>query len=309
MDKIKDIFKNINDRISNPLIFSFLCSWLVINWQIVVSLIWYDPAQIEKTGRSSIFNFIIDKTDSCDNLWYPLLCAVIYTGLMPIVKIGINAFYAKCATFGDNWVLGITGEANVPFERYIKLRNQYDKRSAILEETIAKESNMANKFEQESTKLLESQAMANGLRQQLTESNNFINQLFNVSILNGYWTNTYSDTYNKDFNGAEDVFLENGNYYILEKFGERKLTFSISKFYYDSRNKTIVFIKERINQNNSVELDTLSRPVLKFNINVLIVQGEDLLVGFENGTVRIEYRRKSTEVRNVINNDEGKELW
>lgn len=46
MDKISEILNSVKERVSNPLIFSFLASWLVYNWKIPVALIWFDEKQI-----------------------------------------------------------------------------------------------------------------------------------------------------------------------------------------------------------------------------------------------------------------------
>lgn len=292
MEKLKDIFNNIKDRFSNPLIFSFICSWLVINWPITIALVWYDSAEIQKTGCSSIFEFISDQLKKEGSFSKPIGFALAYTLLMPTIKNLIRALYSWTAKWGDNWNLEISKGVKIPFEKYLKFREDYDKRSKILEDVIAKENEFANNYNSLNTELLQAKAKINDLTQQQTESNNFYNQLNNVSILNGYWTNKYSDTLNKELSGSEEVFISDGKYYLVEKFGEKKHAFNIKNFQFNSRTKTIFFIKENVTQDKNIK-NVGNVTVLKNNINILYMEREDLITGTENTTTKIQYLKKS----------------
>lgn len=86
-EKLKDIYENIKDRLSNPLIFSFIVSWLVYNWEITVALLWYDKDQIKAEGYKSIFEFIQYQLNSkCFSFIIPLILALVYTFIMPYIK-------------------------------------------------------------------------------------------------------------------------------------------------------------------------------------------------------------------------------
>jgi hypothetical protein len=295
MEKLNDFLNNIKDRFSNPLVFSFLCAWLTINWPITVGLIWYDSTQISRTGCNSIFDFINGQINLCDSLIFPFIIALLYTFLMPIIKNIIRAFYSWSSKWGDKWNQKISKDTTIPFEKYLKFREDYDSRSKILEEVIIKESSSQLEHNQTKTELLEEKAKSNDISQKLTISNDFINQLYDYTILNGYWNNKYADSYNLDLNGEEDVFIDNGKYYIIEKFGKKVHAFNIKNFYFDNRNKVVFFVKERVNQDAVVLInneDTFTR----FNPNVLEMERKDLLTGWENGTTRIEYLKKDQTV-------------
>ena len=300
MEKLKDILNNIKDRFSNPLVFSFVCSWLVINWQITVGLLWYDPVQISKTGCNSIFEFISDKLNPTDCLYHPFLFALAYTIAMPTIKNLIRALYSWTAKWGDNWNLHITKGVKIPFEKYLKFREDYDKRSKILEDIISKESSNQTKYNQTKTELLQSQAIVNDLQQRVTNANEFVSQLYDITILSGYWINKYADTINKKLTNNEEVFIDGEKYYIVEKFGEKKHAFNIRNFHFDNRTKTIFFIKERVNQDEAVIIQG-SNTLLRFNPNALHMERSDLLIGQENGTTQIEYRKK--EVSSTVDKD------
>jgi len=95
MDKVKDILSSIRDRFANPLIFSFACSWIVINWQIPVALLWYNSKDIEKTGSKTIFDFISQRLDATNGFWHPLFFAVAYTVLIPVVRNLIRFLFSN----------------------------------------------------------------------------------------------------------------------------------------------------------------------------------------------------------------------
>lgn len=291
VEKISDIAQSIKQRFANPLFFSFICSWLVVNWPITVGLFWFDSKQIEKAGYNSIFDFIAAKINLQDSLVHPLCFAFGYTFLMPTLHNIIRAFYSWTAKWGDNWNLSITRGVKIPFEKYLKFREEYDKRSKILEEVINKESISQAQVNSIQTELLLVQSNVTELKNRITESDTFIQQLFDVKLLDGYWTNRYNDRISKGLTGIEDVYIADGKYYIVGRFGEMKHVFNIVNFYFDSRVRRIFFIKDRVNQEQVVLVDSgVAQP--RFNPNFLHVERSDLLVGVENGTTQIEYVKK-----------------
>ena len=293
MDKLKDILNNIKDRFTNPLIFSFLCSWLIVNWRITLSLLWYDTEQIKRVGASSIYKFIEWNINSKDCLWTPLGFAVLYTLAAPVIKNLVSAFYEWCMRWGSNWNLRISKGIKIPFDKYLKLKADYEKRSQILEEEITKESELTQKYQTINTDLLQAKAEINSLSQQRSEVLNTLNQLYDIRILNGYWVNSYEDPSHSRLKGFEDIYIQDGKYFLIENFGNQNHVFNITNFYYDNRNRTIFFIKERVNFPNTGEVQN-NFVTLRYNINVLTIEREDLLVGIENGNTKIQYQKKDS---------------
>ena len=102
MDKISEILNSVKERVSNPLIFSFLISWLVYNWKIPVALIWFDKEQISANGSKSIFDFIEDEWKKNGYFWIPLFIALGYTFIFPIIKNLISATQTWMSKWGEN---------------------------------------------------------------------------------------------------------------------------------------------------------------------------------------------------------------
>lgn len=289
MDNLKDIFNNIRERFTNPLIFSFIIFWLTVNWQITIALFWYDTAQIEKEGYSTIFEFIKSNINFKNAFLIPFVLSMGYTFLIPITKNIIRAFYSWTSKWGEAWNLKITRGGKIPFEKYFLLRREYDTRSKLLEEVITKETEAAKKYESINTEVLKNKSEINELQVKLTESNNIIFQFYNQRFLNGYWTNTFEDTIRTELKGTEEIFIEDGRYYLIRPFGDKVHAFNITNFHFDIRSKLIFFIKEQLNQEPSLSKDLL----LRFNINNLQMENEDRLIGRENGTTKIQYTRTS----------------
>ncbi len=295
MEKLKEILSNIKERFSSPLFFSFICSWIAFNWEIVVSLLLYDTTQINKENCTTIFEFIRWKLNTQGSLYKPILFAIAYTILYPFIKNFIRILYSWIEKKSENIVLDINNDGKVSIEKYVKIREDYNKRSKILEEIIEKESVTQNEVNEIRTQLYKLELKNGDLSQEVITKDIYIRQMRNLSIFNGYWTNTYSS---KDpvFAGEEDIFVENGKYYLLNTLGAKIYIFDIRDFYYDSIQKSIFFVKDRINQN------TLTLPgvynSLKYNINNLEIVNNDLFTGTENGTTTISYKRTRIDTGN-----------
>lgn len=131
-EKIKDIFSNIKDRISNPLIFSYIVSWLLYNWEITVALLWYDKTQFVAEGCRSVFEFIQDRLDT---KWYstivPLAFALLYTFGMPYIKELVDFFNKKAVFFGKKWKAEFLKD-----ELYLKIDNLEKKLKSINDTSV-----------------------------------------------------------------------------------------------------------------------------------------------------------------------------
>lgn len=293
MEKIPKILNNVKERISNPLIFSFICSWLVINWEITVSLLWYDSRQINNEGCKSIFAFIQDKLNRNNSLLYPVLFAIGYTFLMPIVKNLIRAFYSWAANWGEKLNLWFSKGGKVAIEKYLSLREDYKERTKILEGVILEESEYLKDNEKIVTEMLEVKKELNNANFEKEKLNETINKMNDISFLNGHWKyKYYIDGRDSAGNAVKieietDIFISNGVYYEIENEG-RKKKYIITEFNYNHRNSSVLFFK--------ILIDREPEEVYSFSeshyINVLSHNdnNRNFLSGLENGNP-VEYRR------------------
>jgi len=127
MDKVSEFFKELKNRFSNPLFFSFVIGWLVVNWKIVVGLLFYSNAQLQKDGYSSYFDLIFKTSNFEKTFFFPLLIAIGYTFFFPIIRNLIAMFNAWNHKVGNKKVLEISNEGKISVSKHKKLRHVYDK--------------------------------------------------------------------------------------------------------------------------------------------------------------------------------------
>lgn len=187
MDKVKEILDGIKDRFSNPLVFSFICAWIVYNWEIVIALFWYDPVQWETQGAKSVYEFVKSKSNWDSNIKNPLIIAVLYTLLMPFIKMLIEALYIWVGKLSENWNIKLSKDGNVSMSKYFSLRDSYEAKTKRLDKIIKSES----AFIEKNTELENSlSAKESEYNESLIEINGYKEQIRKIndgSVLNSHW--------------------------------------------------------------------------------------------------------------------------
>ena len=187
MEKVLEIYNNIKDRLSNPFLFSFVCSWLVYNWRIPVALIWYDKSQFSGCGCNTIFDFISFELSKTNSLLFPLFFAFVYSLGIPYVKNFFRIVSARAQKWGENEEIKALDGGKIGVEKYLKLRENY-------REAIKKLENV-NKEEKEFLKekeilLNEINGVREELNQKINDNGNLsirLASVFDSSILDGNW--------------------------------------------------------------------------------------------------------------------------
>ena len=126
MDTIKDFFSELKDRISNPLVSSFLLSWCLWNYEIPLSLIFYTHDQIKWDGYRSFYGLVNAKQDTCRMIVWPLIIAIIYTAGFPFVKAGVRILNSWLTSWTDTDILKRTKHHVVPVELHMEVVNSLD---------------------------------------------------------------------------------------------------------------------------------------------------------------------------------------
>lgn len=127
METLKDFFSDLKDRISNPFVSSFVISWLILNYQIVIALFFYKQVELRADGYTSYLDVIA----SCYNLntmiKYPLGIAALYTFVVPFFTGAVKIFQAWILTSTDELIFRFTKNKNaVSVELHKKLKTELD---------------------------------------------------------------------------------------------------------------------------------------------------------------------------------------
>jgi hypothetical protein len=132
---IKDFFKELRLRLSNPLFTSFVISWSIINWKVWICLLKYTTPETSLDGFKSPIHLISSVVSCKSGLIHPLTIAIAYVGLWPIFRNLIHIFNAWVDTIGGNRIVKISNRRTVPIDVYLAQKADRDKaESALLEE-------------------------------------------------------------------------------------------------------------------------------------------------------------------------------
>ena len=284
MEKVIEIYNNIKDRLSNPFVFSFICSWLVYNWRIPVALIWYDKSQFSGCGCHTIFDFISFELAKTNSLLFPLFFAFVYTISIPFIKNGVRIVSAHAQKWGENEEIKALDGGKIGVEKYLKLKDDYINATKRLEDTIEDEK----KYLTLNTDLLnEINDVKSQLNDSLVERNNLndkIRKINDYSFFNGSWKVITNDI--DSIKEEVEIYIENGTIHSVNN-KVRKPICQITDFYYDESNNRIIFLKDYYHYDKK-----LIRFNDRFKINRLNSYGKsmDKLSGLENYD-EIEYVR------------------
>ncbi|MCC6288189.1 MAG: hypothetical protein IT249_09920 [Chitinophagaceae bacterium] len=197
MEKIQDFFKHVGERLRNPFLFSYLITWLIANYKIIVGLFFYTSYGLKDDGYKSYFD-LIDKTKNwwtC--LWIPLIGAVLYTFIIPLLRIAIQLFYTWINQWQEKKTLKILGNGSISTKKYIILRENYKESEKRLQNIVDDDI----KFMSERTKLhTQVQELTNSLNktnaqligvQEKASQLDIIKRNTDVSFLHGTWNGAF----------------------------------------------------------------------------------------------------------------------
>ncbi|TDP60664.1 hypothetical protein [Flavobacterium dankookense] len=276
MEKVLEVYNNIKDRLSNPFVFSFICSWLVYNWRIPVALIRYDKSQFSGCGCHTIFDFISFELAKTNSFLFPLFFAFVYSLGIPYVKNFFRIVSACAQKWGESEEIKALDGGKIGINKYLKLREEYKEAIKKLEDVDKEEK----KYLTEKGKLLTD---FNGVREELNQKikengdlRDSLARTFDSSILNGNWL------YNSSGKLNQKIKINNSSYSVLDNNGFPTIVYEMKHFFIKSDYIFFVLFEEE--------------PTFRDNpmsiIHNLRRNNDDSLVGMLNGE-EISLRRVS----------------
>jgi hypothetical protein len=153
---VKEITTSLNSalykRITNPLIGSFILTWLIWNWKLIIYILHLNPMisiqeNIEVMQDNYLSNFWV-------NIFWPIASALFLTLGFPYLNIEITAIVEKARKKLINKRTIIRDEVHPNFDEHIILLEKYrNLKSAISDLEITLRSEQEN-FEDAKTKLI-----------------------------------------------------------------------------------------------------------------------------------------------------------
>lgn len=276
MEKITDFFKELKERINNPLISSFIISWIFINWKITIGLIFYKNTDFINDGYFSYFDLITRNSELWRALWLPLIIATGYTFIFPFLRNVILAFQSWIKSWGSVWNLRFAKDGKISTSKYIGLRKIYEERTVFLEEVIEKESKLVEENAELKTNNLKLLDEKNNLHEVLSKWQN----ANNPSILNGNWEFSHN-VFLTDEEVPERIFIHNGVIEYLDRLsGSSSLKKQIDAFFYNPESGDLSFITNEMPNSAYIEYYKLKA-----------VKDLKILRGKNNSLEEVEFKR------------------
>ncbi|WP_341839490.1 hypothetical protein [Chitinophaga caseinilytica] len=173
---LKNLVFPITDRARNPLFGSFLVSWLLVNWRVLI--VWGSDTETY-LAEANVKNFIkyVEATPYFQLIWLPLIMAVSYQLITPLVKMLHTWLNEYFRTITSQTSAKISKGAWISVKHYQELEAEYHSYIQQMKELIiangiyvqqAKEA--TDQKEAIKKRMYEAQEKKDRLQEQMTEA-------------------------------------------------------------------------------------------------------------------------------------------
>lgn len=293
MNKVEEIYENIKERLTSPLIFSYVVAWIVINWKVVVALVWWDPKQFADGNIRTIFDFIEVNTTWKNSVEMPLRYAIIYTVGYPLIKVLISGWQTFLGTLEEKLNLRINRGHKVPLSRYLALRDE----QIILNQRLVQ---IVEEDSENRQKVIDAKESKANAERELQDANRKISDANKRTELVSAKLNAIQDP--KPFEGFWIVMqpglakrigvlqIQSKNIFWITKDKPAIPVGTISTFLCDTREQAIAIIVFDINQ--SIAATLLSQTIFNNGDNQLIILTKAI-----NGGRNLHYQKNKYLIR------------
>jgi hypothetical protein len=191
MNDFKDFFKDLRDRITSPLFGSFIISWLVSNWNLVLIILFNNADTLKKDRFSMIYNSFINQ--SWINLWVlPSVGCLIYLFGYPIVKNKIKIYNATKQAEGDHEIVTKTIGYSIPLSEYNDRLSEIEKERSNLASLIKEQLVIRDERNAAVSKVTDLEQKISNLSTDVVDLTDDLSKAKNlgVNVLDGKWKAT-----------------------------------------------------------------------------------------------------------------------
>ncbi|WP_416865245.1 MAG: hypothetical protein ACMVP2_22805 [Imperialibacter sp.] len=222
MESLSDFFKHLGERFKSPLIFSFILSWAVANWQISLALFYW------QSDFSSLVAFISE----CASWWYsfglPFLVSLFYTFLFPWIKAFIKIRDTDAESYGYSKSLERSKQKSPVMDEYLSKMEKLDDTTGKLElkieqykkvETDLQISKTSNENLQLQIKTMDlkiksiDKELADTKSRHKEEITNLIDRAFNLKALSGSWSQHLTEG---KVTSTNSIRIQGANFFVGE---------------------------------------------------------------------------------------------
>ncbi len=264
------IFDDIKERVANPFISSFMISWIFWNWRIFIGLIFLQRSDLP-SGLTWI-DFVSSELDFYRSLLWPIVSALAYCGLFPLISLGIKRIQAGYLRWSYRVLNKVGKNVEVPISNFYVIKKDILDTQERLKGWEKSETEMRTKTLQLEGTLLETSTKLNASE----AINNKWSTYSTKSMMKGIWRIEYLT-----LNRSELVRITDEEYWEhIESDGEQpnNLRYRFWAMYGNALDETIVILLE---DPNILEKHTIHRLTIR--------SGWATLEGTEGYRVSIRY--------------------
>jgi hypothetical protein len=184
MEAIKSIYFEIQERFRNPVISTFIISWLCWNWKITLLTIHFLTDSNSSVTIDEYFLKVQTYATAWQSIIHPVLTVFFYILIFPFIRNGVSYIQTRFERSKTELELSASKGSSVSIEKYMVLRNDYMLKLKELENVIAGESVQIKKNDELNTKI-------NQLNYDLSlkiDENATLNKQLSSSLINGTWS-------------------------------------------------------------------------------------------------------------------------
>lgn len=317
LDNIKNSAKHLYERFNSPFGGTFITVWVIHHWQLVYSFFTFDD-DCTLNDRIYILQQYLDKSNTCELFWWPLL----YTFIVIILYLVFSNIGYAAIVAAEKWAKPIIyyfidRNKNAPREYLDKMKIRtrglqidLQKLEDIVQETEGENKELKSKLSSTETEVYnlreiqkEQTFKVADLEQKLKKNTeNFkaelSNEILNIrksmtskihaneidkanSVLDGVWELSYKTIIGET--GQETFFIDKENRYIVNE----KVEFIITGMLSIENGKFIVFTKHR---DGNPDVNLVNRLLRTYNGNY---------IGFEDNLINVEYTRLKSKRKKI----------
>jgi hypothetical protein len=280
MSEFKDFLDQLKVRLTNPLIFSFLISWMVIHWEIILGAFYLSPQDLDAFGCANFLDFVRAKIDWFNGLWEPFFYAVLYTILSPLMRIGVQYLNTSLNKWGNNHIRKVAKEGFIQYELYDLLLEEVKGQRSRFEEIVKLNNELNFENEKFKEKIINLQNDIQSFIVETKDLNTKLKLVFDNSIIIGKWKKTISKK--GEDNSIKYIRIKNGKIEEKQEDNTYFTTSYLTSFFKDNKD-SYNFIERNVSFEN---------PTREFNIITgLKESGNNKLIGELNGNWKIELEK------------------
>lgn len=264
------------NKYRNPVIGSFIVSWIVFNWKVVLFILLYSDSYSNLSFETFVEQ-ITGLGNWCSFYLFPFLSIIFYVVILPIIGLGVRWFYSWISVISKKIYFNTINEIPISGEEHTNILKKY-------EDQIKEYTNRVNKYRIEKKEDLQ---IINDLRKDVSELKDTLmlkNDMYNSEILNGLWIfERHPSKITGEINNIIQIKIENSNIYEKNKDTlNYELKYIIHSFLYNKfdNNNKITFLKELLSE---------PRDCIFYELN-FTEEGD--LVGKENIKTYVKFKRE-----------------